>query len=290
MLLSPHEAPAWLNERARVRWAAEPGTPSIGEIWLLTWNRAARALVLITAVHDGYVLAMPVTDDPATQTEAVLSAPLLGLDLAVWARLETGLGAFLLHRNLGPALTEEETRDLRRWGAGIDGPGSATVGSGPTEAQVQKRVLDDFSELCFIEWPGTDDRVLDIEVVSGGAPAFAKSTGLAVARVLQLWDQEVPTADERELISNLLARDPEEIFVLPEGRVIRDLGQPLVKDLVVRLAEARHIDEPSARRLTRSAFALAARTDSATARESTRLRDTLLRLLAEGDDGAADSQ
>lgn len=255
--------------------AATTGAPEVGDLWTLAWDGRYEGAVVITGVFADHVLALPVTDDEASGREIAL--PVADTELALWPQGETGLGTFLLHARLASALSMEQTLEVRRWEAQLGDLSSVSVGTASINSSKLDALLTHFQRLCFIEWPSEAEAVLDLEGVAMNAREFAALTGLTTPRVLALWSGMPVTEEERELFGE---RAGEWLTVTADATTLA-LSEPAAKDLFVQLTALTGGDERSARNAARNEYALAARTDSAVVRNTTRAVDTVKAMIAE---------
>jgi hypothetical protein len=278
--------PAGLRPAAHEGWLQTPTTdPEPGELWLLGWDRETPAAAMITAVREGYVLAMPVTFDPAEAggNEVVIDADLLGIPTVVWNRAETGLGTFLLRRRVGAMVPNSYIQPLRQsFFSGTPEP-RFVHGTGDATARFTT-LATEFAALCFVEWPSASngDQVLDIDVLENAgvdARKFADRTGFDPPSVLALWSQERIRPEQLDAVRAALGDLAAEAIVAPGDVVITELQRPRWKDSIIQIAHHRHLDERAARELVRTDVALAARTDSLADRHRTAVGDAVARLL-----------
>lgn len=265
--------PDWVAHALPSSEAAD--SPRIGELWTLAWDGHFQGAVVIAATYADHVLALPVTDDAASNREILL--PYDGVDLALWPQGETGLGIFLLHSKLGAVLTQEQVLEVRRWEAQRGDLNTVEVGRGTRTREQLFALLEHYRNLCFIEWPSDIEATLNVDAVAMEPKEFAALTGLPPARVLAMWGGLSPTEDERATIA---AQDQDWLVVAPDDATM-SLSSPKVKDLLIELTSLMDGDERSARNAARRDFALAARTESAVARNATRAADTLRMLIEE---------
>lgn len=155
--LSLTQAPAPLPADAQRRWLEDDHTDlNVGDLWLLSWNRDALALVVVTKIFEDYVLACPVTfpADPAFPPAVVREDTPLEIPLTIWPRAETGLGKHLLRRNLGSLLSERTVLLLRRYAEeGDESPLPVANGDYHADGNADyfRRLLRHMQELCFHE-------------------------------------------------------------------------------------------------------------------------------------------
>jgi hypothetical protein len=286
--LSLTEPPAALTDAARERWSAEPNVdPAPGQLWLLSWDGEAPVAAVLTVVRDDYVLAMPVSFEQADagSEEALTGPERLGAQLVIWYRLETGLGAFLLHRYIGVAATDGEVLALRR---GTRGESVPQFDAGHTSNLEALRTLaTTFTRLCHIEWPSETegDVVLDRDTLAAAginARIFAERTGLPTATALSLWTGETTlTPEQARLVTDTFANTVDHALAVPKDWITESLRDPRVKDGVLQVAAHTGAGERAARDLIRSNFALAARTPSVADRRRTAIRDAIALILEE---------
>lgn len=282
MELNTDSAPDWLAPARRERWNATPGLPLVGEVWTVTWNSWTPLLVMIMKAYGNYVLVAPVDDSDASATEVRLPASELGVELTIWPQLETGMGLFMLHRNLGSAASTDEVLRTRRWAAGLADEPGLRPGSGPLDADRLAVLAELTADLCQIEWP--NEVVLNVEECGLEPSEFQLLTGFDVSRVLRIWDGAPLRLEELSRILEALGRsDSEVLFIPPDPELTSQLSSPALKHLIVQIATARGLDEDKARNLAKDSYALAARTDSAARRQATRLVDTLMNLIRDND-------
>ncbi|MFJ4036905.1 hypothetical protein ACIPVB_02375 [Microbacterium sp. NPDC090007] len=260
-------------------WAAgfdDPAsTPASGDVWELSWNGLHEGIVVVAVVRDDYVLGMPVTAGPAGPANVVV--PLAGSSITVWPRLETGLGRFLLHRRLGTVLSDDRIRELRLWAHGRGDLATFAPGDGEEDSSTVDHLVRDFQRRCFIEWPSAEESTLDIAATEMTPRQFQEHTGWEPGRILELWSGLILTPEERQALGENADAWTTEVVDLPT----RELTSPEVKGLVLELCATRGISEREARNAARDAYALAARTDSVTARRASRAADAIRTLIAD---------
>ncbi|NYJ18488.1 hypothetical protein [Glaciibacter psychrotolerans] len=289
-------APAGLSDAARAAWCREPmSLPQLGEIWLLSWNGHAHALVLVTALSPDYVLGMPVMlgAGHATEDEMLLPASVLGTELTLLHRAETGLGRFLFHRNLGVALSESDTARVRNAAYSTEQP-PLRVGTQAFAREVGE-VLDSalrkFQSLCFIEWPSVEmgEAVLNrsaLEQIGVNAREFRTVSDLPTSVALRTWRGDEPLG---EAVLNKLSAHfkvaREELVSAPDDTNTHELSEPRFKSDLLELASNLSMTEREARNRVRGEFALAARSNSLGELRKTLVEDTVIRLLEASRDG-----
>lgn len=250
-----------------------PAAPAVGDAWALSWDGEHEGVIVIAQVHDDFVLGIPVTLGDASETE--IPALLGDSTVALWPQAETGLGNFLLHRRLGTIFSTEEVREMRRWAADRGDLATVSSGSGAVNIEELKQLLLDYQRRCFIEWPSEAEVTLDVEATGLNARQFREATGFPTERVLDLWDGQILTAEERAA----LGENAESWTTYAPDAPTREFASPDVKALVMELCLEAGISEREARNTARSSYALAARTDSVSERASTRAADTLRLLI-----------
>lgn len=272
MTLVLAETPEW------VAHALDEGTadaPQVGELWTLGWDGRHEGVVVIAGVYPHHVLGFPITNDTASEREVELE---LGRHpVTLWPQAETGLGTFLLHAKIGAVLTPDQVMEIRRWEAGRGVLSTLTTGSAPSVATRLEELLPHFQRLCFIDWPSEAEAALDIAAVGMTPRDFATATGFATARVLALWGGMPVTDEERAQ----LGEHADAWLTFASDAATSALSEPALKDLFSELAALTGGDERHARNAARAGYALAARTDSAVARDTTRAVDTVKALIEE---------
>lgn len=251
------------------------GAPQIGDLWTLAWDGHYEGTVIVADVFAHHILGLPVTAGEASAREVALLRDRVSLTL--WPQAETGLGTFLLHARIGVALTPDQVLEIRRWEAQRGELWTVSSGSAAVEPERLRKLLPHYQRLCFIDWPSDAEATLDIASLGMSPREFATETGLPAARVLALWSGLPVTEDERELLG---PRAENWLTIAPDAATDA-LSAPALKDLFSELITLTGADERSARNVARKEYALAARTDSAVARDATRAADTLRALIAE---------
>lgn len=266
------DMPDWV---ARTLDAATAAPPEVGELWTLAWDGRYEGAVLITDVFADHLLALPVTDDEASAREVAVR--MADTELAVWPQAETGLGTFLLHARLANLLSREQTLEVRRWEAQRGNLSSLSAGTAQHDANKLHEIFTKFQRLCFIEWPSEAEAVLDVDAVAMSAREFAALTGLTTPRVLALWSGMPASEEERALFADRA----DGWLTVSADAATRALSKPAVKDLFMELLAVGGGDERSSRNAARNQYALAARTDSAVIRNTTRAVDTVKSMIAD---------
>ena len=257
--------------------------PAVGDVWTLGWDSHFEGAVVITGVYDNHVLGMPVTNNEASATE--IAVRLGDEPLCVWPQAETGLGTFLLHERLREGLlTGTQTVEVRRWEAQVGDLDTLTAGTGEMQVETLHELLEEYQRLCFVEWPSDAEASLDVDAVGMTPLDFAALTGLTTPRVLDLWNGLPVGDDERQILGT---HGENWLTVVPDA-AITNLSKPAVKDLLLELMALTGDDERSARNGARHEYCLAARSDSAVARDAGRAVDTV-RSMIENARAAGDS-
>lgn len=280
-------APANLNAEARKAWeAATEGPPGPGEIWLLSWNGVAEALVVVTSVYDGFFRGMPVTlgAEEASSTEAILPEHLLGVPGTVWFHAETGLGDFLLHRRVCRGI---DTGLIQAWRASayLDAAPAFATGAADrkTGSAERERVLRLFQRLCYLEWPTVRAGEADLDAESLRALGidvgrFADLASLDTEAALEIWTGERPVpAEVFEKVASALDVEPSTLLRVGRDASVSYLRSPQLKDLIAELSRRTGRDERTVRNEARSSYALAARSQTVFGRELTALQELLNR-------------
>ncbi|MFB9315179.1 hypothetical protein [Nocardioides plantarum] len=269
--LSLSEAPATLPAEAQQRWVQDDAADlKVGDLWLLSWNRDALAMVVITKVIDDYILACPVTlpTDPAFAPAVVHEVTPLGLPLTIWPGIETGLGKHLLRRNLGSLLSETTVRLLRRYAEdGEESPLPVADGNYNDDGNPEhlRGLLAYMQGLCFHEWPtdAPQDAVISADVIAqqgAGIPFMTNTLGVDVPRARALLRQEaIPTDAEIAGLASAWNLEPSALLSASRDDASQTLIEPEFKPLLDQVMAAKGIDERAARRRSQQEYALAAR-------------------------------
>lgn len=295
--LSLTEAPEVLPAQARSRWTTDDATGlNIGDLWLLSWDRNALAMVVLTRVIDDYVLACPVTlpGDPSFAPAVVREDTPLGVPLTIWPGAETGLGRHLLRRNLGNLLSERTVTLLRRYAeGGEESPLPVAEGDYYDDGHPEylRELLGYMQGLCFHEWPSDtpENAVLSAEVIQRQHATIGFMTetlGVTVPRARQLLLQEVtPTDAEVATLADAWDLEPAALLSPARDDAARTLNEPEFKALLDQVIAAKGYTEATARRLSQQQYALAARAAQTNDRRA-RMRAAIERVLR-GTDGTA---
>lgn len=270
--LSLTDAPVVLPVEARTRWLNDDHADlNVGDLWLLSWNLNALALVVVTKVIDDYVLGCPVTlpNEPSFAPAVVREETPLGVPLTVWPRAETGLGKHLLRRNLGRLLSETTVQLLRRY-AEDGGEPPLPIAEGDYHAEGNsdylRELLASMQALCFHQWPtdAVDNAVLSTQVVAreGTSISFMMETlGIGVPRARQLLLRSAtPTESEVAALTKAWGLEPADILSAPADDAARVLIEPGFKSLLDQVMAEKGCDEVTARHLSQQEYTLAART------------------------------
>lgn len=253
----------------------ELGVPTPGDAWTLSWDGVHEGVVVIAQVHTDFILGIPLTDGRASATEVEVS---LGEERVVlWPQAETGLGDFLLHTRLGRAVDDDELKELRLWAADRGDLTLLQPGAGDVDEDKLRDILVDYQRRCFIEWPSESEVIIDVDATGMTAREFRSATGFDTPRVLEMWGGDLLTSDEIVALGD----NAEGWTTTARDVLTREFSTPEVKSLIVELCNAAEISERAARNHARSAYALAARTDSVSDRTSTRAEDTIRLLIQE---------
>jgi hypothetical protein len=239
----------------------------------LSWDGVHEGVVVVTVVRNDYVLGVPVTDTLAGRS--AINTTFAGSRLSLWPQLETGLGRFLLHRRLGSALTVKQVRELRLWALGRGELATLVQGEADDDVNALRDLVGEYQRRCFIEWPSATEATIDVDAIGMTPREFQEHTGLEAGRVVELWDGQYLTQQDREA----LGENADAWSACVIDNPTRELASPELKDLVLELSTAKMVSEREARNAARSAYALAARTDTVTSRTPTRAADTLRMLI-----------
>lgn len=269
-----------------------PGVPTVGDLWLLSWDGVALELAVISAVAPSFVLVWPVSlpDAPSFPPAVVVADTPLGVPLHLWPTRETGIGLHLLHRRFGSVLT---ARTMHLVSDELDvGESSLLPLAAPNiEAEAieaaSDALVDRWEAICFHTWPARqigvtplDPRVLGQARLEVGD--LADVLGIALPEAVSIVRGETaPTAEHLAVLAASHGVEPEQLLQDEWGADARLLLSPSVKDDIVKIAQGHGTDEVGARNLIRSEFALAARSDGD---PQARLAAVIHRLRAE--DGA----
>lgn len=245
--------------------------PSVGDLWLLSWDGNALELAVVSGVASSFVLAWPVTlrSEPTfPPAVAVEQSPLGGI--GIWPSRETGVGAHLLHRNLGPAVSR---RTMALISNAFDEEGELPLPFAEPNVALEDRaqssdeMVDCWEAINTHLWP---------QPILGQTPLDAdalRSRGIQVARLREILDLSTPEAVallrgerspsrlEVELLAKSLEVPAGEILLSRPDKISQELLAPRIKDDVLKIAGIYNVDESGARMLLREQFALAARSD-----------------------------
>jgi Predicted transcriptional regulators len=281
-----NDAPALLNRAAAAGWKTPTAAaPAAGDIWLLTWNRQAQGVVLITKVEDDYVLGMPITfgTEHASELEAILPETVLGSPATLWFNAETGLGLFLLHRRVLPAAVGTELLTEYRRAGHLGVTPQFTIGARPYNeaADLRDELLSQYQSLCFLDWPEPvlGEANLDaavIEELGLNGEEFAKRSGVEPQLAFEMWTGErLANLEVAANLAEILAVPVEELFTVSHDRAVHLLGSPAFKERITLVGAETGEDERTVRNRVRSSYALAARTDVVAGREEAALIEAL---------------
>jgi hypothetical protein len=282
------ERPEGIPESAYALWDA--GLPDMqiraGDLWVLSWDGEVVGLALIAAAKDGYVLAWPVTlpGDESFSPGLVIDGSPLGVPVTLWATRETGIGNHLLDRNLGQLISPKRIRSISSALEDDGNPGFAFASGSAVDAAnaaADRLVVDHWTKLCFNTGGAEEGLFLDSEKlrqVGATARIVGAALGIGPQDVRPLITGITPmTAEQLAAVAGKLGAESGALVGEdPLADVVQDLASPRFKrDVVARTVET-GIGEGMIRRDARREFALAARNDSDTLRE-TKLRDAIRR-------------
>jgi transcriptional regulator with XRE-family HTH domain len=248
----------------------DPSAPSIGELWLLSWDNSALALGIVAGVGKTFVLIWPVTlvGSPVFAPAIEVTNSPLGIPVLVWPTRETGVGLHMLHRRFGSLMSE---RTMALVLAAVEGDSEyplplARHNIGGTEAE---RASDSMVE----EWDAIGSNVWP-EPVAGESPlaqSALRAAGLKVSDIASLLGISVPhavgyfngqlspSAGQVDAIAEATGLSFYELLRAQTDDSVALLLHPEFKDYVVTLASSLGLSEASARSRVRADFALAAR-------------------------------
>jgi len=249
--------------------AGDGSVARAGDVWLLSWDGAYLGAALAAAVHEGYILAWPVTfGEPVAYRPALVidNVPYVG-SAHLWPTRETGIGMHLLDRPLGHLM--ETTRVRAIWEALRErrDPGLAFAPLSPNQESVTEAMVDQWTAMCFHTWPSGQDLFLSedrIKRCGGSSAMIASVLGLTPPRLRALWSGTEPaTGDQVEAIAAALGVAGDDVIGEdPLGDVVARLSEPRFKAGIIAAGLDRGLDEGRIRELTRAEYALAARDDS----------------------------
>lgn len=253
-------------------WATSSSdVPRVGDVWLLSWDGHVPGVVMLAAVEDGHVVGWPITLDPeAALWPAVrIHSERIGRDLTVWPQAATGLGNHLLHRNLGPLMSERAvalTREATRTGTEGPFPYERDDVSDEQRTAVISDLLSLYASLCFHEWPPSNgEDVLDreaFEAAGGTLPQVVEAIDVNVPQALRILDGVSPISVEQvSALAQAIGVEGVGLTRRMSGAGVNELLRPTHKDPLLKVMSARRVDEAGARSLAMSQFGLAARTD-----------------------------
>lgn len=279
--------PNLLAEDLASTTTASPTEPQVGELWMLSWDRAFLGIACIAEVMEDHVLAWPVTlpDEPAFAPALYVGETPLHHGLYMWPTRETGLGKHLLDRPLGrlvPADLVDSIAMGARRGETTRYPYAAGFCFDDENQTADEAMVVRWVGLCFHVWP-PEDRDLyisDAKIKSMGITPqqVAEAMGLDAASLRDIWwGEQSITADQARAIADYLQVDVDALLGEDPFRdVLERLASPVYKaDLVARSREF-GILEGEMRELVRSDFALAARDDSSSLTDA-KLHDAIKR-------------
>jgi hypothetical protein len=249
-----------------------PGVPTVGDLWLLSWDGVALELAVISAVAPTFVLVWPVSlpDAPSFPPAVVVAETPLGVPLHLWPTRETGIGLHLLHRRFGSVLTARTMRlvsdELDVGKSSLLSLAAPNVEAEAIEAE-SDALVERWEAICFHTWPARqigitslDPRVLGQAGLEVGD--LADVLGIALPEAVSIARGETaPTAEHLSVLAARLGVDPEQLLQDELDVAARLLLAPSVKDNILTIARGHGTDEAGARNLIRSEFALAARSD-----------------------------
>ncbi|WP_327007085.1 hypothetical protein OHA72_07300 [Dactylosporangium sp. NBC_01737] len=230
--------------------------PSVGQCWAIGWNDL-RALVVISAVHDEFILGFPATAKSLVSDGQTIDTRLhdLVVDLTVWWGVETGLGIHMLDSYLGDALDVHESEQ-----AHLDFVRGVADLAASTDAGVARSILiaDAFARFSDEEWSEHSElgdslnlsSILDAATFEPSRLARILSVSLPDAIAIIRGDRTL-TPDEISILAGdgLRTHPPNSGPRLVERLrpLVRALNTPSRKSRIKALAATRHEDEAAAR-------------------------------------------
>lgn len=256
-------------------------TISPGDAWTLRWDGKELGRAVVAQVHEGFVVAWPLTDSthPAYAPSVRVDDEHQSLGAAVWPSRPTGIGNHLLGSRLGTLLNEEAVGMLIDQME--DPEAEMTVlplGDAPYDSEADECLLDEWAEYCFHTGAPERQRWLDTTHLDSSR-SVAAALGLDVVQTRDYWDGVSPVTEaqvetlarETGIPAEQLTRDD------PYAGVVQRLASPEFKTAVEDRIQATGLGEEQVRTAARQEFALAARDDSPT-RVDDKLRDALSRV------------
>lgn len=252
-----------------------------GEAWTLRWDGKDLARAVVAQVHEGFVVAWPLTDatHPAYAPSLLVDDEHQSLGTAVWPTRPTGIGNHLLGSRLGILLDEEAIATLTDQ---MEDPEAELtilpLGVAPYDSEADERLLDEWTAYCLHAGAPENQRWLDTTRISSSR-IVAAALGLDVAKVRPYWDGARPLTDEQiETLARTIKLPTEHLTGDdPYADVVQRLAAPEFKTAVEAQVQATGLSEEQVRSTARQEFALAARDDSST-RMDDKLRDALSRV------------
>ena len=269
-MLKLDEAPPEVSAEA---WASGSSSlPSVGDLWLLSWDGEALGLAIVSGVAPSFVLVWPVTlpGEPSFPAAIEIPATPLGQPLNVWPSRETGIGMHLLHRRFGQAISE---RMMAATASALEGDGEMPLSFAspnvdePEREAASDAMVDRWESICLHIWPepraGVEPfdsnalRALGLQVGD-----LRAALGLNVPDAVSLFSGEIaPTETQVQELVEQTGMGVSELLITHLDEASRELLSPEIKDDVLAIASLRDVSEEAARALLRSEYALAARSD-----------------------------
>ncbi|MET9769516.1 helix-turn-helix transcriptional regulator [Streptomyces sp. NPDC006415] len=255
--------------------------PQPGQVWRLHWEDVTH-LAMIASTAYGHLTVWPITLEVQLADESALLVPAsesgeMGLELAIWPAIETGIGAFLLERYVTEILPPERLRSLRRaFRIGGELPvqwrqGAAAAGPESPRGKFRTDLVQVAGFLGEANWEPEEWAESD----SSDLPSLAEALSAAGISATQLVERiGIDTRRAISLRRGVVEPSPQELSQLhdafelsasgpssaPQREVIDALNNPRARDLIIRAAEVEGKSEILLRRdLAQSHFSLAAR-------------------------------
>ncbi|MEU9396296.1 helix-turn-helix transcriptional regulator [Streptomyces sp. NPDC048324] len=255
--------------------------PQPGQVWRLHWEDVTH-LAMIASTAYGNLTVWPITLEVQLADESALLVPAsdsgeMGLELAIWPAIETGIGTYVLERYVTEILPPERLRSLRRaYRIGGDlpvqwRPGAAAAGPESPRGKFRTDLVQVAGFLGEASWEpeewaqcDTSDLPSLAEALSAAgisATQLAEKLGISARRAISLRRGVVePSLQELSQLHDVFDLSASGLSAAPQREVIEALDNPRARDLILRAAEVEGKSEVLLRRdLATGHFSLAAR-------------------------------
>lgn len=251
-----------------------------GDVWSLRWNGKDLARAVVAQVHEGFIVAWPLTDatHPAYAPSLLVNDEHRSLGTAVWPSRPTGIGNHLLGSRLGTLLNENAIEAITDQ---MEDPEAELtilpLGDAPYDHEVDENLLNEWTAFCLHTGQPDHQYWLNAARLDSSREA-AEALGLGVTQMRAYWDGASPLADEQVEALDRRTGIPVEQLTRddPYADVVQRLASPDFNTAVETRIQATGLDEGQIRATARQEFALAARDDSP-ARMDDKLRNALSR-------------